>query len=105
MRAGVLDQRVRIQKPSLLTDQIGQPIDAWVTLGECWAQVSPLQGREFIAAASFQSEVSAKIRMRYRPGITSAMRVIHGQDVYQINAVIHIKSGRDVLELMVKSIT
>ncbi|WP_293605757.1 head-tail adaptor protein [Polaromonas sp. UBA4122] len=39
--------------------------------------MEPLAWREYIAAMSAQSEVTTRIKMRYRPGITSADRIIH----------------------------
>jgi head-tail adaptor len=37
-------------------------------------------GREYFAAAQVQSEVSVKIRMRYRADIHTTMRIRHGDD-------------------------
>jgi SPP1 family predicted phage head-tail adaptor len=105
MNAGQLDQRVTVQAPSAGVDLFGQPLpDAWADVATVWAQVAPLAGREFLAAAAVQSEVTAKITMRYRPGITSAMRVVHGADTYDITAVIHIKSARQELQLMCRAL-
>ena len=67
-----------------------------------WAAVEPLTGREFLSAGAMASATEARIRMRYMPGIVSTMRVIHGADTYGIQAVIHIKSARRELQLMVK---
>ena len=104
--SGALDQRIRLQSLSGGVDEIGQPLpDNWVDVAEVWAQVAPLVGREFIAASSVQSEVTARIRLRYRPGITSAMRVLHGPDVYGITATIHVKSAKRELQLMCKAVT
>jgi len=102
MKAGQLDQRVTLQKPSTERDDYGQQINAWTTLGEAWAAVEPLQGREFLAAGAEQSEVTARIRMRWRSNIAANMRVLHGTDTYNIQTCIHVKSGRDELHLMVK---
>ena len=44
--------------------------------------------REFIAAQAVQSDVSVRITMRYRPGITSAMRLLHDGKVYGITGVL-----------------
>lgn len=104
MRAGSLDQRVTIEQRTEAVDDWGQPIDSWAPLATVWAAVEPLQGREFIAAMAEQSEVTARIRLRYRPGINGAMRVKHGSDTYGISAVIHVKSGQRELQLMCKRV-
>ena len=105
MQAGKLDQRIVLQSLSGGVDPLGQPIPGeWADVATVWAAVEPLQGREFIAAQAAVSEVSARIRMRYRPGITPAMRVVHGADVYGIEAVIHVRSAKRELQLMCKAI-
>ena len=50
------------------------------------------------------SAVETRIRLRYRPGVVSSMRVIHGDTVYGIEAVIHVKSARRELQLMCKAV-
>jgi SPP1 family predicted phage head-tail adaptor len=101
MNAGQLDQRVTLQTMAGGVDAIGQPLpDNWADVATVWASVHPLQGREFLAAQSVQSEVTARITMRYRPGVSAAMRVVHGADLYNITAVIHVKSARAELQLM-----
>jgi SPP1 family predicted phage head-tail adaptor len=69
-----------------------------------WAHVEPLVGREYLAAAALVAEVTARIRMRYRPGITAADRIIHGGTVYAIEAVLDVHSSRRELHLMCKAI-
>ena len=102
MKSGTLDQRIVLQAPQSGFDPIGQPLEGWEDFATVWAQVSPLQGREYLAAGALVSAVETRIRLRYRPGVTSAMRVLHGSDVYGIEAVIHVKSARQELQLMCK---
>ncbi len=102
MRAGDLDQRVTLESYTTTQDDWGQPIEGWTTFATVWAAVEPLRGREFIAAQAMTSELSARIRIRYRPGITGTMRVKHGSDTYGIEAVIHVKTGRQEVQLMCK---
>ncbi len=92
MKAGQLDQRVTVERFSRTEDELGQPIETWAPLFTCWAAVEPLTGREFIAAQAAQSEVTARIRMRFRPWMTAEDRVIHKGTVYQIQSVIDVRS-------------
>ena len=80
------------------------PIQTWAPLFTCWAAVEPLTGREFIAAQAAQSEVTARIRMRFRPWMTSQDRVIHGGTTYGIESVIDVHSGNRELVLMCKAL-
>ena len=102
MNPGALDQRVTLQRLQSGADEIGQPYTTWVTLGTTWASVEPLVGREYFAAGGAQSEVTTKVRMRYRPGITSADRLIHEGKQYDIESVIDVKSANRELVLMCK---
>lgn len=104
MKAGRLNQRVAIEKLHEGRDKFGQPIHEWLPVIVVWAAVEPLQGREFIAAMTTQAEVTARIRMRYHPAIEAHMRAKHGDDVYSIEAVIHVRTGRRELQLMCKKL-
>lgn len=48
------------------------------------ASKEPLIGKEYFQASAVQSLVEVKFRTRYRPGITRAMRIQHGNEVYEI---------------------
>ena len=101
MNPGQLDQRVTIERKSGGRDEWGQPLpDTWTPLVTVWAAVEPLIGREYMAAAAMQSDVSTRIRMRYRPGITPADRVMHEGRAYGIESVIDIRSSKRELVLM-----
>ena len=57
----------------------------WVDVAkDVAASVVPLSGKDFIAAQATQSQMTTRIVIRWRPGITSRMRVLHGAEVYSI---------------------
>lgn len=100
MKAGQLDQRVTVERLDQGQDEFGGPLTTWTPLFTAWAAVEPLAGREYLAAAAIQSEVTTRIRLRYRPGITSADRVMHEGREYNIVSVIDYKSAHRELVLM-----
>ena len=100
MKAGQLDQRVTIERQSQETDPYGQPIAEWLAIVNTWGAVEPLAGREYIAAMAVQSDVTTRVRLRYRPGITSADRVVHEGRLYNIVSVIDVRSDHRELQLM-----
>ena len=104
MKAGQLDQRVTVERFSSTEDELGQPIEAWAPLFTCWAAVEPLTGREYIAAQAAVSEVTAKIRMRFRPWMTAEDRVIHEGTTYGIESVIDVRSANRELHLMCRAL-
>jgi SPP1 family predicted phage head-tail adaptor len=101
MRAGKLRHHVAIQRADYSQDPVsGEVISSWVDVGKVWAGIEPLSAREFIAAAAGQSEVTARVVIRYRPGITSAMRILHRGKIYNIQGVLaDMDSGLDYLTL------
>jgi SPP1 family predicted phage head-tail adaptor len=80
MRAGPLRHRVTIQRRAESQDATGSVLWSWVDHATVWAAIEPIMGREYFAAAQVQSEVSVKIRMRYRDDLHSTMRIRHGDD-------------------------
>jgi SPP1 family predicted phage head-tail adaptor len=104
MKAGDLDQRVTVERQQGGFDELGQPINDWLPIVTTWAAVEPLVGREYLAAAALVAEITARVRMRFRPGITSRDRIIHDGTVYGITSVADVHSSRRELHLMCKAV-
>lgn len=101
--------RHRVDIQSLENEQdseTGDITETWVTVrdpedGPLFpAEVAPLSGREYVAAAAVQKDVTTRITIRYRADVTEAMRVVHGADVYNIRAVLPDPTLRRWLTLM-----
>jgi SPP1 family predicted phage head-tail adaptor len=103
MRAGALRHQITIERFISGQDDYGQPIEAWEPVGTVAAAVEPLKGREFMAAQAGQSEVTTRIRLRYRAGITAADRITHEGTVYNVLSIINKDMRNIELELMCKS--
>lgn len=68
-----------------LKDEYGELLDEWeVFKAGIWASKDPLIGNEFFTALTTDSKVEVKFNMRYVPGITSEMRIKHGNEIYEI---------------------
>ncbi|AVP57096.1 phage head closure protein [Pulveribacter suum] len=102
MQAGRLHEQIELQKFVSTTDGWGQPVQSWTPLATVWAAVEPLAGREFIAAQAAQSEVTARVRIRWRGDVDSQVRVVHRGKTYNVQSVIDPRSERKELILMVK---
>ncbi len=83
MRAGARRHRLTIQRQ---VPGIGFSDPTWTTHTEAWGSIEPLRGSEFLAADQVNSEVTAKITIPYRIGVTAAMRVTCNGRLYQIVA-------------------
>lgn len=98
--SGRLNQRVTLQSKAVTRDAIGTEVVSWSTVATLWAAVDPVRGREFISLRAAQSDITTRITIRYRSGVTSAMRVLHDGAEYNIREVINPRSGNESLELM-----
>ncbi|MFZ5816298.1 MAG: phage head closure protein [Bacillota bacterium] len=102
--AGKLRHRVTLQDNQAPRDSYGAEADNWVDVATVWASVEPLRGREFFAAQQVNSEVSARVRIRYRAGVNSAMRVRFGDRIFDIISVIDPEERHQELQLMVREV-
>ncbi|MDO8777082.1 MAG: phage head closure protein [Burkholderiaceae bacterium] len=94
MRAGTLRHRVTVRAPATGQDAYGEPLAGWTDFAvNVPASITDLSGREFMAAAATQNAVQSKIGIRALAGITAAMRVVHGADVYNIESVLRQRDG------------
>lgn len=102
MRSEPLKHWISIQEQSETQDDAGQPVKSWVELHKVRAGISDISGREFMAAQAGQSQVSAKIRIRYLDGITASMRVVevNGSGIYNIEAPLDQAGDKKWLLLM-----
>ena len=100
MQAGRLKNRVTIQQQSTVQDSIGQPVNTWTTYATVWADIRNRSGVESIKAGELTSTVRASIRVRYKAGITAAMRVVHGSITYQIKSVLRDEQNKDYMDLV-----
>jgi SPP1 family predicted phage head-tail adaptor len=101
--SGDLRHRVQLQEKSRTQDpHTGEMLDSWVDVAEVWAQVVPLSGREFLASAAEQSEVTGRIVIRYRDDVDATKRFVYRGKAYAIKAVLpDMESGVEHLTCMV----
>lgn len=100
MKAGGLKSRVQIQQQSATQDAVGQPINTWTTVATVWADIRHQRGMEIVKSDMQMSMLKASIRIRYRAGVTPAMRVVHSTGTYQILAVSPDVNSKDYLDLI-----
>ena len=101
LSAGKLRHRVRLQEQQTVQNpNTGAVKTEWADVASVWAAIEPLSAREFIEAAATQASVTARITIRYRPGVRPTMRIRHGGKIYGIEGVLSDKeSGREYLTL------
>ena len=97
MRSGMLRHRVTLQRFQQGQDAYGGPVKTWEDVAIVWASLEAMSGREFFASQQAQSEVTQRIRIRYRAGVTADMRVIHNGKVFNIVAPLPDNRGRELV--------
>lgn len=105
IQAGKLRHRIEIQhkvtprNPETL--EYGEP--AWELFAKVWAEVTPLSARDLLAAQAAQSEATARMVIRYRPGVLPTMRIAYRGEVYSIEGrpLEDADSGLEYLTILV----
>lgn len=104
MEAGKLKERITIQQPGEVQDDIGQMVPGWpVFAANVPAKKRDLSGREYVAAGATQNSAQTEFEIRYLAGVVENMRVVHESVVYNIEAV--LGEGRASRRLMCKRVT
>lgn len=104
LKAGRLRHRIELQRQHRSQDSTtGEITVTWQTQAKVWAAIEPLSVREFISSQSKQSEVTARIVIRYRPDIDASWRIVHRDKIYNIQGVLgDIDSGLEYITLPVR---
>lgn len=102
---GDLRHRVIIEQPVRERRPDGSYSESWETRVAAWARVEPLTGREFWAAAEVNSQVTHRVTMRYRPGLTTRNRLRFRERTLNIASVLNPDERNQVLQLMCEEVT
>jgi len=88
-----------LQEPSRVNTGDGTTSDDWLSIRKEWGFISPLRGRERIEAKKIQSKVTHRIIMRYIKGVTTEHRLLLGDRVFEIDAVLNKDEQNSELEI------
>jgi len=101
MQAGKLRHRITLQHKVNVQDQLTGAVNPeWRDMATVWADVVPLSARELIAAQATQGQITTRITIRYRAGLTNDNRIVFRGQIYNIEGVLpDAVSGREYLTL------
>jgi SPP1 family predicted phage head-tail adaptor len=101
MRAGELRNRIQLQAEVVSRAADGEERRSWATVARVWAAVEPATGSERWTQGLDQRLVErmARIRIRYRAGITEKMQIVFGMRTFDIQSVAETRSERRELVL------
>ncbi len=107
MNSGGLNRRLTILLPVDTQNAIGEVTDkTYTTIKTVWAQVNPIQGREYFAADKWNSIVTHRVIMRYNGTLTPKhiLRRADGKE-YQIVSVVDLADAQRALEIYCYEVT
>lgn len=93
-----LRERVLFEAPMEDRDALGQRTGEWESKGERWAEVLPLRGREFFAAAAVQQEQTIRVWIRRWDAVNTTWRLTWNGQAYDITSA--IRFGQDWTEIL-----
>lgn len=89
LAAGKIRHWIEIQRMGSIVDTQGEVIgEGWTTVASVWAKVEPLSARELLESQAIQSQVTARVTMRYRTDIDHSCRLLHRGQVYNIAGIV-----------------
>jgi phage head-tail adaptor, putative, SPP1 family len=100
MRAGRLRHKIEIQQVVETQSATGAVINTWQTYYQARASYEPKSGKEAYTAQQEHAQATAMFRMRYKAGITTKMRLIYDNRVFDIENVIDVYGRGRELQIM-----
>jgi SPP1 family predicted phage head-tail adaptor len=99
-----LRHKIMIQQVARSPDGSGGRLENWTTFATVFAGVEPLRGKEMYDHQQIQSEITHRIRIRYRSGVTPKMRVSFEGRIFRILSVINIFERDREMQLMCQEV-
>lgn len=99
MNPGELRHKIKFQ-----IQDLEQENEVWNDVFSCWANVNPISGREYYQAETVNSDLTHRIRLRYRKGITPDMRILYKDRIFYIVSVINEYEKNYALQLMCREL-
>lgn len=101
LAAGKLRHRVRLERFDPVEDSngvvqdpnSGEVLREWTLVAEVWAAIEPLSVREFVQSGAGQSQVSARVTLRYRSDLNATWRIVHNGRIYNPDGVLADKES------------
>jgi SPP1 family predicted phage head-tail adaptor len=84
-----MNRRVDIQSVTRTSDGQGGFTESWTTDATVWAYITQAKGYEKYQAMQLETPISHKITIRYRDGVTTAQRMVHEGNVFNIKEVLN----------------
>ncbi len=104
MTLAKLDQRITIQQQADTLNTTGEQVGAWSDVTTVWTAKRYRPGREFFQAGRTIAEERTYFIIRYRSGIEPGMRILDGEQVYDITSVTHDDERKHLTQLEAREV-
>lgn len=105
MKIGDLNKDITLQYKTLAPDTYGSMTTTWVDQATIKASIEPIRGIEFLKGQQIQSEITHRIRIRFRNNLRPDFRVKYGDRYFSlVSPPINPKEKNRFLELMCKEL-
>ena len=101
--ARTLTTRVRFEQQVAGIDAHGMPTGSWAEVCTVWGDARLLTGLQAAQAGTQGSSASGSVRIRWRTGLTPAMRAVIAGQAYDIQAVLPDLQRRQHVDILIKA--
>ncbi len=103
MPPGRYPHHVEIHGPTVIDNEIGEPVVTYHKVTQAYASIEPLRGREYWAAAQINAETTHEIKMRPPSvSLTTAHEIVFGTRRFEIEVVRNLGERNRELVILCK---
>jgi SPP1 family predicted phage head-tail adaptor len=100
MQIGRLRHRITIQEPAITRSDRGAELLSWSDVAVVWADIRTVGGQEQVLANQLEvATLLHTITLRYRSGLRPKQRVVWGERVFAVEAVIERDNRLRMIDL------
>lgn len=106
MSALKFNQRILVDRPTVTQGDNGGDVVGWLLVGEVWASIAPVGGREAARAGQIIASTETRIVIRWSPvmaDIHATWRIRRGDVIYNISRVVNGNLSNREIELTCES--
>ena len=92
--AALFSSRIVIQQKTSTRNAIGEEVDAWSTFATVWAAYRPARVQERQQGSQLGTQVDAIFRIRKLAGVTSEMRILWSDQLWDLAGPPMLMSAR-----------
>lgn len=96
---GDINKRVQVMQSSQVKDGAGGFEKVLTPIRTVWANITPVQGREFWESQQTQARITHKIIIRYTKDINRTMVLVYDNRIFDIQFIINVEEKNRFLEI------